>query len=767
MSEQNNHDDLKRQFANMYDSSAIGGERGLLGVRSSPSQYLGSGSIAGARQALIEILQNSVDEGAAFLNFMHDNGVEITQDDFIRISIAIDKDDNVVARDTGRGVPPDFHKKFNLPTLEVVFEEINIGGKGKGYVEEQKSAYKTFTIGKHGSGAACANATADYFYVNSKFMRDDEEFEVKWDVARKTQPMHKLGPANGVHGTTVSFRPSKEVFKMYDEEGNPQERFYDFEWFSAILTEYAYNAEGIILDLEFQEVDGEWNSLHLNSAEMTPSKRLGVADDQIFSTEFYDEDNAFKVAVHLSTGGPQVQIASVNMLPTKQGTHIEAMESFINSIEKEFLPVIGEELKTMGADFDATSENLRRLGVPKLTSYVNYYISASIEDPDYSGQSKERLSTPRILNPMTEGLKYFVGEDIPEFKIALANRFYPTVIALARNYIQMKEQEKDKEDQAEMKDIKKQINKKKRASIKGANDNFSVFTRAREQNLRKVVLYILEGSTAYNAFLSVRYAQNESVYALSQRPINVLKYPLKELRKSEKFNSMYELFYGDKGAADYGTIILAGDPDEDGEYINMFNIAMLVKFFPDYIKEGKVFVFEAYKYIAISPTEPAQLFKTMEEAREFTKQNPGYYTSQFKGLGSVPNHLLRQILDDVNNYIQLDPNTLKEGQAILERALMSTNYKQRYVLENFGTMDLNVHYLDRKRIMKLHEIDYDINDMESGFTTESDMSQIIPFRSSHNLLTSAPDEAFSLELEGDDELLDLIGEIVNDEPLED
>ncbi|MER2114179.1 MAG: ATP-binding protein [Solibacillus isronensis] len=732
-------DSLKKQFAEAYNADAIGGDRGLLGIRSSPSWYLGSASAGGARQALIEILQNGVDEGAAFLNFLLDNGLEVTKEDFIRIKVKIDKEDGVEITDTGRGVPPDHHPKYGVPIMQVVFEETNIGGKGKGFVDESKSAYKTPTIGKHGSGAACANATSDYFYVTSRFMRDDKVFTIEWEYAVRTQNLMEQGSANGERGTTVAFKPSKEVFKLIDDStGEPVTRYYSYEWLEGLITEYAYNVDGIIFEIEFEEEGGTVKTLELDSSEMTAAKRLGVAEEQVNKVSFADDVEGYKLDLYLTTEGPFNQISSVNMLPIKIGTHIDSMNEVLSEIEREFIPLIQDQLKNMGVDFDVNQDNLRMIGVPKLTSFVRYYMSLNMASPDYSGQSKERLTVPQIKKALIEGIKTNIDEHLVDFKVAIAEKFFKTVIALASNYVRMKSEEASLKEQEEVKEMQKQIKKKKKAGIKGMSDDFNQITRAREQNLSKVILYIFEGSSAYNGGLAVRYPQNETMFAINRRPINVFKYSFKQLRSSDKFNILYELLHGDKGQADYSAVVLASDPDEDGELINLYMLALISRFFPDYIRQGKVLIFQAYKYIAIPHKDELapKLFREEQDCRDFINAHNGeYYMSQFKGLGSIPNNLLRTTLDDTDNYLRIDPNSLKDGLPVLERALMSTGYKQRYVLSKHGSLGLNLHYIDRKRILKNHEIDYDVNDLENGFTVEPDMSQTRTFRTSKNLIS--------------------------------
>lgn len=733
MSEENKN--ISQSLGDTYDHNSVGGDRGLKGIRKSPSHYLGNASLRGARQMPNEIIQNSVDEGIFKLDFLRRNGVEITPENKFKIYIYIDEDDSVIIKDTGRGVPPDFHPKFNAPTLEILFEELNIGGKGKRFVEKSSSAYQTPTIGKHGMGAACTNACSDYFDVVSNFQRDNKIYHARWEFATKVQPIEEVGESDGDYGTTVSFKPSKELFRMYNERGQIESRFYSFEWIDTLLTEYAYNTHDIEFHLYFKQAGAsDFTYKVYDSNVLTIPSRLGASPDEITTLSFSDDEAKFEGQLFLTTKGNLGHHSIVNMLRVIRGSHIESLNKAMEQVELSFYPMIQEIINQENLGVIVDRQTLNALGIPNLSTYVGFYLVLYMEDPDYSGQSKDALDSPILLSSLPEKIyKSFEDSDMTSFKSELLKTFGVRVINAIRDYKYIEKRKEDEEERKELDQLKKKVSAKKKETIKGANDNYEEFMRSRSKNLSKSILYIVEGRTVFTIFKSIRYAQSEALFSLSRRPVNVFNYKMKELTKSTKFNSLFEALSGDQGKANYQAVVLATDYDVDGGLINLYLIAFIAMFFPDYILSGRLLTFESYKYM-VTNEDPTKRdsegnpivadvisYKTFDEAMAFTKENPEYKVRSYKGTGSIPPQILRAALDNPANYKVLKTDDIDLTLEKIKMQLTNSKYKQQYILDKYSSPQMISIYANINKILKHQNIDFDPNTLDEDFTIERNM----------------------------------------------
>lgn len=738
--QQNNQEslsDMLKKYSQSYGADAMGGDLGLKGIRHNPAWYLTADTIEGAIQAATEILQNGVDESAEIHQLYVDSGVDEKDVPDFEISIKIDNDDTFTMGDTGRGVPADYHEKFKRPALEVAFEEINIGAKGKSFVEEGKSAYKTRTIGKHGSGAACANATSDFFEVVSYVLKDDKIYAVRWEEASKVQPTTEVGPANGKHGTHIRFRPSREVFRMFNGKGQKVDRFYNEEFFIKLLKEYAFNTDNIIFKLEFQQPDGSYSLTEIKSSDYDPTSRLSESvQGEIYSTEIVSEEDDYELKLFVGFSPTYSNIITTsNMLTLVRGTHTDTFKEVFDDSIFDVEKAINEGLKEKGYKNRVTARNLESYGVYKPSGYISVYGAIKMGNPQYTSQAKEELRVPHILESLKESIKEKIDTDLNPIKEKVVKFLVERGLKNVEANIQL---DKIKEMQKKREENKKRheevLNLKDANYTRGMGKGEEKIKFARNPDATKQILHLVEGDTASKQLLKVRDIEYHTVVSLDQRPPNVYNHKEEKLVEMEKYQLLYNALFGSKDG-NLKAIVIATDYDPDGDLICSYLIAFIHMFFPHYLYQGRVFVLETPKFAAVSADNDIKDFLTHEEREEFIKSEKekyqqglqsdrGWTYAQYKGLGSIPKEILSNLVRTGVGYIQVDPETIDEGMVVIQQMLADKQYKRHYVMSNYATDKLNDYLAVREEIIRQQEVDFDINHIEAQFNTKPNLTDI-------------------------------------------
>ena len=234
-----------------YDENQIQVLEGLEAVRKRPGMYIGTTSSRGLHHLVYEIVDNSIDEAMAGY--------------CTRIDVTVNPDGSVTVSDNGRGVPSAMHHKMNIPTLEVVFTVLHAGGKFGG------GGYK-ISGGLHGVGASVVNALSEWMEVDNFY--DGEEYTMRFEKGKTARGFTHVGPADGRHGLTVTFKPDAEIFEETTE--------FDTQVLLNRLREQAFLNAGLRIVLtdmrkELSEEDKVDYSVFAEQAEGTDTEKS--ADD--------------------------------------------------------------------------------------------------------------------------------------------------------------------------------------------------------------------------------------------------------------------------------------------------------------------------------------------------------------------------------------------------------------------------------------------------------------------------------------------------------
>ncbi|TNF33332.1 MAG: DNA topoisomerase IV subunit B, partial [Gammaproteobacteria bacterium] len=335
-----------------YNADAIEVLSGLEPVRKRPGMYTDTSR---PNHLVQEVLDNSVDEALAG----HARRIEVT----------LLEDGAVAVADDGRGMPVDIHPEEKVPGVELILTRLHAGGKfsNKNY---------QFSGGLHGVGVSVVNALSEFLTVEVR--RDGNVYQMAFADGEKVSDLEVIGSApKRQTGTTVTFQPNP---KYFDSPKISVSRLKHVLQAKAVLCPglvVAFNDEVNKESLEWCYEDG------LRDYLKQATNEFDTLPAEPFVGDFSAETEAVSWAVQwLPEGGELVTESYVNLIPTAQGgTHVNGLRTGLTDAMRDF------------CEF----RNLLPRGV-KITpddiwDRCSYVLSAKLQDPQFSGQTKERLSS--------------------------------------------------------------------------------------------------------------------------------------------------------------------------------------------------------------------------------------------------------------------------------------------------------------------------------------------------------------------------------------
>lgn len=596
---------------NEYGADQIQILEGLEAVRKRPGMYIGTTSSRGLHHLVYEIVDNSVDEAlAGFCD---------------TITVELNKDNSVTVTDNGRGIPVGINHKAGLPAVEVVFTILHAGGKFGG------GGYKV-SGGLHGVGASVVNALSDWLEV--EICSEGKVYRQRYERGHVCYPLKIVGECEKEKtGTKVSFMPDATIFQETIQ--------FEFEVLKQRLREMAFLTKGLHIILKDMRVEEERKPIvrefHYEGGIKEFVTYLNKSKTALYEDIMYFEgskNNVYvEVAMQHNDSYTESSYSFVNNINTPEGgTHLVG---FRNALTKTFNDYARGMKLLKESEPNLTGEDIRE----GLTAII----SVKIEDPQFEGQTKQKLGNSEARNAVdnivSEQLTYYLEQN-------------PVVAKLISEKSILAQRARDAARKA--RDLTRRKTALETASLPGKLADCS------DRNPENCEIYIVEGNSAGGSAKSARSRATQAILPLRGKILNVEKARLDKIYANAEIKAMITAFGTgihddfDISKLRYHKIILMTDADVDGAHIATLLLTFIYRFMPELIKQG-------YVYMAQPP-----LYK-------LEKNKNVWYAYSDDEL----NQILSEVGRDQNNKIQrykglgeMDPEQLWETTMDPERRIL-------------------------------------------------------------------------------------------------
>lgn len=623
--EQNEREDLERERELMKGSENYGADQiqileGLEAVRKRPGMYIGTTSSRGLHHLVYEIVDNSVDEALA--GYCGE------------ISVTIEPDNSITVEDDGRGIPVDIQKKAGKPALEVVFTVLHAGGKFGG------SGYKV-SGGLHGVGASVVNALSGKLWV--RVYRDGKIYQMDFERGKTTAPMRVVGSCEPErHGTSVHFQPDPEIF---------EETVYDFETLKVRLRETAFLTRGLRINLkDKREGQEQEKSFHFEGGIKEFVSYLNRGKDPLYSEVIYcegEKDRIFvEVAMQHNDSYTENIYTFVNNINTPEGgTHLTG---FKNALTKTFNDYARQNKLLKDSEPNLSGEDIRE----GLTGII----SVKIEDPQFEGQTKQKLGTSEaqtaVQSIVSEQLTYFLEQNPSIAKIMCEK----SILAQRARAAARK-----------ARDLTRRKSALEGVGLPGKLVDCS------SRDPASCEIFIVEGDSALGPAKEGRNVETQAVLPLRGKVLNVQKARLDRIYANEEIKGMITAFGTginedfDITKLRYHKIIIMTDADVDGAHIATLMLTFIYNFMPELIRQGHIYLAQPPLF-NIQKNKKHYYAYSDEEYQNILREigAEGTDVSRFKGLGEMDTEELAETTMDPETRTLLRVNMAEDDRAELD-----------------------------------------------------------------------------------------------------
>ena len=616
-------------MAKRYDAADIEVLSGLEPVRRRPGMYTDTSR---PNHLAHEVVDNSVDEALS--------------GHCKKISVTVYKDGSLEVEDDGRGMPVDIHPKEKIPGVELILTRLHAGGKfsHKNY---------QFSGGLHGVGVSVVNALSKNLEVWIR--RGGKEYNMSFAGGKKRgrlEEVGKVGKANT--GTTIRFWPDKQYF--------------DSEKFSVARLKHALRAKAVLcpglkvtLKVEKPKEKIEW--LYSGGLEEYLLEAIGEGEllpAEPFAGSIAGNNEAVDWALVWQTNGVSHTVTEsyVNLIPTPQGgTHVNGLRTGLTNSVREF--AVFRSLLPRGVS----------IAPEDVWDGLNFVLSAKLEDPQFSGQTKERLSS-------RESAAFVTGVIKDSFSLWL-NQHPETGDQIAQLAIS--------KAQKRLKAAKKVVRKK----IVTGPALPGKLADCTSQEPELCELFLVEGDSAGGSAKQARDRNTQAIMPLRGKILNTWEVDSAEILGSQEVHDISIALGIDPGETNldnlrYHKICILADADSDGLHIATLLCALFLRHFRELVLAGHVYVampplyrVDAGKevYYALDDSE----LKGIQDRIEAEKKRGKVSVTRFKGLGEMNPAQLRETTmnRDTRRLVQLTVTGKDKADATMDMLLAKKRAKDR------------------------------------------------------------------------------------------
>ena len=549
----------EKQHVDEYGADQIQILEGLEAVRKRPGMYIGSTSIRGLHHLVYEIVDNSVDEALAGY--------------CTEIQVFINEDNSITVIDNGRGIPVGIQEKAGRPAVEVVFTVLHAGGKFGG------GGYKV-SGGLHGVGSSVVNALSDWLEV--EVSREGKIFKQRYERGNICYDLKVIGDTDKT-GTKVTFKPDGTIF---------DDTIYDYDTLRIRLRETAFLTKGlkiILTDLRKpvkseEESDEDFAAKMENWSPRTDTFHYegGIKEfvqylnrhktpiyDKIIYCEGEREGIYVEVALqHNNSYNEMVNSFVNNIITPEGGMHLTGFRSAMTKVFNDY----ARSNKLLKEKDDNLSGDDLREGLTAI-------ISIKIEDPQFEGQTKQKLGNA----PARTAVESLLNEQLVIFleqNPSVAKSIIEKAVNAQRARIAARK----------ARDASRKSYLSDGMSLPGKLADCS------DKNPKNCEIYIVEGDSAGGSAKTARNRATQAILPLRGKILNVEKARIDHIMENKEIQAMITAFGTgihenfDIEKLRYDKIIIMTDADVDGAHIATLLLTFFYRFMPDLIRQGHVYL---------------------------------------------------------------------------------------------------------------------------------------------------------------------------------
>ncbi len=588
-----------------YNAAAIEVLSGLEPVRKRPGMYTDT---TRPNHLVQEVVDNSVDEAMAG----HADGIDVV----------IYKDGSVLVSDNGRGMPVDIHPEQGIPGVEVILTQLHAGGKfsNKNY---------QFSGGLHGVGVSVVNALSEKLEIDVK--RNGKVYHMEFADGDKVIDLTETGTVGKNNtGTTVKFWPNKKYFDSANVSVLKLKH---------VLRAKAVLCPGLKITLKVDQTDEEYVWCYQDGLREYLLDRIGDIEffpQQPFMGNMAGSHEAVEWGIVWALENPDEMLAEsyVNLVPTAQGgTHVNGLRAGLTEAMREFCDI----------------RNILPRGVKVAPEDVwencHFVLSVKLEDPQFSGQTKERLSSREcvafVSGVAKDGFSLWLNQHPAE-----GEKIAEIIISSA---------------QKRLRSNKKIIRKKITSgpALPGKLADCSA------QDIARTELFLVEGDSAGGSAKQARERDFQAIMPLRGKILNTWEVESNQVMASQEVHDIAVALGIEPGSSDlqhlrYGKVCILADADSDGNHIATLICALFYQHFNALVRAGHVFVAMPPLYrIDVGK----RVFYALDESErqgvldriKVEKLKGQINVQRFKGLGEMnPNQLRETTMNpDTRRLVQL------------------------------------------------------------------------------------------------------------------
>jgi topoisomerase-4 subunit B len=603
-------------MTNEYNAAAIEVLSGLDPVRKRPGMYTDT---TRPNHLVQEVVDNSVDEALAG----HADSIDVT----------LYKDGSVKVIDNGRGMPVDIHPEQGIPGVEVILTQLHAGGKfsNKNY---------QFSGGLHGVGVSVVNALSEKLLVEIK--RGGGVYQMEFAGGDKVSELSQTGTVGKNNtGTSVHFWPDGKYFDSNRVSVSKLKH---------VLRAKAVLCPGLKISLQSELTDERFEWCYQNGLQEYLLDRVG--DVEIFpQSPFMANMAASNEAVEwgilwtAESLSETINESYVNLVPTAQGgTHVNGLRAGLTEAMREF------------CDFRNLLPRGVKIAPEDVWENCQFVLSVKLEDPQFSGQTKERLSS-------RECVTFVSGVAKDSFSL----------------WLNQHPQEGEKIAEIILTSAQKRLKAGKKIVRKKITSGPALPGKLADcsgQDLSRTELFLVEGDSAGGSAKQARDREFQAIMPLRGKILNTWEVESSEVMASQEVHDIAVALGIEPDSDDlqnlrYGKICILADADSDGNHIATLICALFYRHFLALVRAGHVFVAMPPLYridvgkkvfYALDESERLGVLARIEAEKLTGKIN----IQRFKGLGEMNPSQLRETTmnPDTRRLVQL---TIAENDETFEQ----------------------------------------------------------------------------------------------------